>query len=47
MLDVKLIRSQPDLVRKGIADRGGRYLPAFEELLKIDGEWRAVRMASF
>jgi seryl-tRNA synthetase len=43
MLDIKLIRTQPDAVRKGLADRGGRYLPAFEDLLAADQNWRACQ----
>ena len=31
MLDVKLIRTQPDAVRKGLQDRGGRYVPELEK----------------
>ncbi|MBI4056850.1 MAG: serine--tRNA ligase [Elusimicrobia bacterium] len=36
MLDQKLLRSEPEKVRKGIQNRGGRYLPALEELFKKD-----------
>ena len=42
MLDVKLIRDNPAVVRKGLGDRGGRYLPDFEKALAIDREWRAL-----
>jgi len=42
MLDVKLLRSQPDVVRKALADRGGRSLPVLEEALKTDADWRTV-----
>ncbi|HRY30159.1 MAG TPA: serine--tRNA ligase [Elusimicrobiota bacterium] len=42
MLDIKLIRNQPETVRAGLQSRGGRYLPAFEELLSADAEWRKV-----
>jgi seryl-tRNA synthetase len=36
MLDIKLIRQNPDVVRKALSDRGGRYLPAYEEFLTAD-----------
>jgi seryl-tRNA synthetase len=42
MLDIKLLRSNPDAVRDGLKRRGGRYLPALEELLTADGEWRKL-----
>ncbi|MBV9080928.1 MAG: serine--tRNA ligase [Elusimicrobia bacterium] len=42
MLDVKLLRDAPDVARKGIKDRGGRYLPDLENAISKDAEWRAV-----
>ncbi len=42
MLDMKMIRTQPELVRRGLQNRGGRYLPALEQLLAVDAEWRNV-----
>jgi seryl-tRNA synthetase len=42
MLDIKLIRSDPERVRAGLQSRGGRSLPAFEELLVADAAWRKV-----
>ncbi len=42
MLDIKLIRTQPDLVRKAIENRGGKFLPKFEELLLLDKDLRAT-----
>jgi seryl-tRNA synthetase len=42
MLDLKLLRTQPDVVRRGLQNRGGRYLPALEELLAVESEWRTV-----
>lgn len=42
MIDIKLIRTQPDVVRKSIENRGGRFLPKFEELLVLDKELRAI-----
>lgn len=43
MLDVKLIRQNPALVRKALEDRGGRFLPAFEEYLAADGLLRTAQ----
>ncbi|MBI5884008.1 MAG: serine--tRNA ligase [Elusimicrobia bacterium] len=40
MLDPKLIRQDPERVRTGIRNRGGRYLPALEELITLDAEYR-------
>lgn len=42
MIDIKLIRSNPEKVRQGITDRGGRSLPAFEELINKDNKYRAA-----
>ncbi|MCB4756337.1 MAG: serine--tRNA ligase [Elusimicrobia bacterium] len=42
MLDIKLIRDNPDLVRKGLQDRGGRYLPDLEKAIQKDKEWRQL-----
>lgn len=42
MLDIKLIRTQPDLVRKAIENRGGKFLPKFDELLLLDKDLRAA-----
>lgn len=42
MLDMKLIRTQPETVRQGLQNRGGRYLPALEQVLALDAEWRNV-----
>ena len=42
MLDLKLIRSNPEKARAGIKDRGGRYLPALEKVLELDGVHRAM-----
>ena len=33
MLDVKLIRQNPEVLRSALKNRGGRYLPALEEFL--------------
>lgn len=45
MLDIKLIRDNPDLVRAGLKNRGGRYLPDLEEIIKTDNEWRSTVVA--
>lgn len=42
MLDIKLIRDNPDLVKQALQNRGGRYLPDFEQAVSKDKEWRAV-----
>lgn len=42
MLDIKLIRDNPDAVKKGLSDRGGRYLPDLEKLIGLDKEWRSA-----
>ena len=44
MLDIKLVRQNPGLIRKGLEDRGGRFVPAFDELLEVDGEWLQERI---
>ncbi|MEW6041346.1 MAG: serine--tRNA ligase [Elusimicrobiota bacterium] len=43
MLDMKLVRSAPDKIRNAIKDRGGRYLPAFEEILEKDAIYRNLQ----
>lgn len=42
MLDLKLIRSNPEKARAGIKARGGRYLPALEKALELDGVYRGL-----
>ncbi len=42
MLDIKLIRDNPDFVRTGLQNRGGRAIPDFEKALAKDKEWRTV-----
>ncbi|MBU2573680.1 MAG: serine--tRNA ligase [Elusimicrobia bacterium] len=42
MLDLKLIRSNPEKARAGIKNRGGRYLPALEKILELDGVYRGM-----
>lgn len=41
MLDIKLIREKPDMVRKNLARRGdAEKLKVLDELIECDGEWR-------
>ena len=42
MIDISLARKDPERVRKGLKDRGGRYLPAFEEFVAQDARHRVV-----
>src|ERR1044071_3194126 len=42
MLDIKLIRDNLDVVRKGLQNRGGRFVPDLEKAVQKDKEWRAV-----
>ena len=41
MIDIKLIRQEPDLVRKALEKRG-ESPNILEEILKLDGEWREL-----
>jgi seryl-tRNA synthetase len=43
MLDIKLLRTQTDAVRRALTDRGGRFLPALDAFLSVDAEFRAVQ----
>ncbi|MBI5211495.1 MAG: serine--tRNA ligase [Elusimicrobia bacterium] len=40
MIDIRLIRQDPERVRAGLKNRGGRHLPALEEFIKTDAEFR-------
>ncbi|MBI5242861.1 MAG: serine--tRNA ligase [Elusimicrobia bacterium] len=42
MNDPKLLRAQPERARKGIQDRGGRYLPPLERFLSLEEERRVL-----
>ncbi|HAH06038.1 MAG TPA: serine--tRNA ligase [Elusimicrobia bacterium] len=42
MNDPKVLRSETDKARKGIADRGGRYLPPLEKYLTLEEERRVL-----
>jgi seryl-tRNA synthetase len=40
MIDLKILRNSPDLIKNSIVKRGGRYIEAFEKLVAEDAEWR-------
>src|ERR1043165_7997355 len=40
MLDIRLIREQPDLVKSRLATRGGDDAKKIDEVLRVDGERR-------
>jgi seryl-tRNA synthetase len=42
MLDVKLLRENPERVRKGLKARGGVWADALEDVIKVDLRWRQV-----
>jgi seryl-tRNA synthetase len=42
MNDINLIRKEPEKARKAVQDRGGRYLPALERLMRLDNEHREL-----
>lgn len=42
MLDIKIVRDNPALVRDALASRGGGALPDFEKLIDLDKSWRLV-----
>ncbi len=42
MLDIKLVRSNPEKVKAAMADRGGKYLPALGQILEKDSVYRAA-----
>jgi seryl-tRNA synthetase len=42
MLDVKLLRENPEKVRKGLRARGGVWADALEDVIKVDTRWRQV-----
>ena len=42
MLDIKLIRTNPEKARAGLTARGGRYLPALEKVIETDGAYRDI-----
>jgi seryl-tRNA synthetase len=42
MNDINIIRKETEKARTGIKNRGGRYLPALEEIIKLDAEHREL-----
>jgi seryl-tRNA synthetase len=44
MLDIQLLREQPDMVKKGIASKNA-HPGLVDDFLKLDGEWRELRQA--
>ena len=42
MLDVRLIRSEPDAVREALRRRGAQDAAAIETFLELDERWRAI-----
>lgn len=44
MLDLKLLRQNPEAVRAALAARSGRYLPALDDVLSLDAQARAVAL---
>lgn len=40
MIDLKILRGSPDVIKNSIIKRGGRYLETFEKLVAKDVEWR-------
>ena len=43
MLDIKTVRQNPDAIRKALENRGGRFLPAFQEFQAADALALAVQ----
>ena len=42
MLDIRLIRRDPDAVRTALARRGREAAAAVDRVLELDEQWRAV-----
>ncbi len=42
MIDIKVVRTDAERIRQGIANRGGRFLPVLEELLTKDSRYREI-----
>ena len=42
MLDIRLIRSEPDSVRRALARRGDVAADAVDRVLELDGRWRGL-----
>src|SRR3982750_2261586 len=45
MLDIRLIREQPDFVKSRLATRGGEDAAKIDEVLRVDGERRKAETA--
>ena len=45
MLDIRLIREQPDLVRERLATRGGDDVARIDEVLRVDADRRKAETA--
>ncbi len=43
MLDIQLIRREPDAVREGLARRSADLAPALDHVIELDTKWRALR----
>jgi seryl-tRNA synthetase len=46
VLDLRLIRREPDLVRSALARRGGDHAEAIDRMLELDEQWRAATEAA-
>jgi seryl-tRNA synthetase len=46
VLDLRLIRREPDLVRSALARRGPDYAGAIDRVLELDEQWRAATEAA-
>ncbi len=42
MLDIKILRTEPDRFRQAYTNRSGNYLPALEELIALDNDYRRL-----
>lgn len=42
MIDIKIIRGETEKARAGLQNRGGRAVPVFEELLRLDADYRKL-----
>src|SRR5437764_8766014 len=43
MLDIRLIRRDPDVVRQALSRRGPEPLTVLDRVLELDERWRAIR----
>jgi seryl-tRNA synthetase len=46
VLDLRLIRRDPDAVRAGLARRGPEHVARVDELLALDAQWREATASS-